>query len=340
MRILITGGAGFLGRHTIAELRDLARHKAVDLEITSFDLKRSELADVALTGDVTDAFAVRKAVQGADVVMHMASLIDWGTRPLAQLERVNVQGTQHVIDACRDARVQHLVYTSSMDVLLDGRDHVDVDETTPYPSQFQDGYCATKASAEQLVLDANSPTLTTCALRPCGMYGEADPYHLDNVLRAARKGLPLRIGSPSTVFQHVYVGNVAYAHALAAFAIVGEGKHTVAGRPYFCTDVGAENFFEFLRPFVEAKGYRLPAPERRLPDWLAYGLGAASEALARSLPSSFRFRPGLTRSSVLALTRSISVRSDRLTKDLGYAPRYSREQAFDRTMQHYSQHDP
>jgi nucleoside-diphosphate-sugar epimerase len=226
-----------------------------------------------------------------------------------------------------------------MDVLLDGRDHVGIDESAPYPERFQDHYCATKARAEQLVLAANDASLRTCSLRPCGMFGENDPYHLDNVLRAARQGLPFRIGAPETLFQHVYVGNVAFAHALAAFAILEESSR-IHGRAYFCTDVPAQNFFEMLKPFVEAKGYRLPAPQRRLPDELAYGLGAVAEGFAKLLPRRFGVRPKMTRSSVLTLTRSFSVNSTRLSDDLGYAPRYSEQQAFERTMAHYAHHDP
>jgi nucleoside-diphosphate-sugar epimerase len=339
MRIVITGGAGFLARHTMQELRDLAAKNGETLELVSFDLASSAAADRSIVADVTDPESVSKGFAGADVVLHMASMIDWGTRPLSELERVNVQGTRCVIEACKARAVKALIYTSSLDVLHDGTDHVDIDESVPYPRRFQDGYAATKARAEQLIIAANSSALATCALRPGGIFGGGDPYHVDNILREARRGLPFRIGAPSVVFQHVYVGNVAYAHALAAFAM-REGGAKIAGNAYFCTDIPAENFFELLRPFVEAKGYKLPPPHRCLPDVLAYGLGAAAETLGKLLPRRFGYRPKLTRSSVRALTRTYSVKSERLARDLGYTPRYSREQAFERTLAHYRDHDP
>lgn len=340
MRVVLIGGAGFLGRHTISELRDLASARGIPLEITSFDLRAQPLSDHALLGDVTDAKAVQNAVKSADVVVHMASMIDWGLCPKASLDRVNVHGTHNVIAACRAEGVRALLYTSSMDVLLDGRDKLNVDEDTPYPSRFQDAYCETKAVAERAVLVAHGAELTTCVLRPCGMFGEGDPYHLANVLRAAKRGIPFRIGAPRTLFQHVYVGNVAHAHALAVLSLGSAEASPLAGKAYFCTDAEAENFFEFLRPFVEAKGYRLPPPERRLPDWFAFALGAVSESVARAVSRWVDFRPGLTRSSVLTLTRSVSVRSDRLSRDLSYIPRYSPAEAFARTTAYYAQNEP
>lgn len=339
MRIVITGGAGFLGRHTTHELRELARERGIALQIVSFDLTTAPHVDQSLIGDVLKPKALRTGLEGADLVIHMASMIDWGTRPWTQLYAVNVLGTLNVIEACRELGIKRLLYTSSMDVLLDGGAHEDVDEGAPYPTTFQDAYCATKAAAERAVLAADGSTLTTCVLRPCGMYGEADPYHLGNVLRAAKKGIPFLIGEKRALFQHVYVGNVAYAHALAAFALLNAERPSIAGKPYFCTDVPAENFFEFLRPFVEAKGYHLPS-RRRLPTRLAYGLGTMSELAAQALPRGLGIRPGLTRSSVLALSRSFSVKSQRLANDLAYAPRYTRKQAFDRTMAYYARHEP
>ena len=230
-RILITGGAGFLGR---AILRELARSPLDEVRI--FDLEPVDVTGtpglVSIVGDVCNPEALLAACRGVDVVVHAASLVDWGHTTPERLAEVNVGGSENVVRACREAGVRGLVYTSSMDVVCGKRPVVQADETTPYPDVFANEYSRSKALAEQAMLRANGPELSVCVLRPCGMFGEADPYHVANVLRVVRDGgLPFRVGDGSAVFQHVYVGNVAHAHVLAlrqllepAAAVAGTGS--------------------------------------------------------------------------------------------------------------------
>ncbi len=168
------------------------------------------------------------------------------------------------------------------------------------------------------------------------MYGEADPYHMDNVLTSVRDGkLTFRVGSLETVFEHVYVGNVAYAHALATFAIIDEERPTIVGQKYFVTDQPADNFFEFMRKFVERLGHEFPPASRSIPAWAAMLAGRVNEHFARLVQPVWKLRPVLTASSVSVLTNSISIESTRLADDLGYEPRYSVEEAFERVVRYY-----
>lgn len=94
--------------------------------------------------------------------------------PSAIYWKVNVQGTRTVIDACARNNVQKLVYTSSVGVVFDCNDSIDVDETWPIPEKAIDAYHETKAKAEEMVLHANGRKgLQTCALRPGILYGYA-----------------------------------------------------------------------------------------------------------------------------------------------------------------------
>jgi nucleoside-diphosphate-sugar epimerase len=110
MKALVTGGGGFLGKAIVLQLlargdtvRTLARGDYPELRARSVDTHR---------GDVGDAVAVLRAVEGCDVVFHIAAKAGiWGTA--AEYEHANVQGTAHVIEACRTAGVERLVYASS-----------------------------------------------------------------------------------------------------------------------------------------------------------------------------------------------------------------------------------
>ena len=85
--------------------------------------------------------------------------------------------------------------------------------------------------------------LKTSVIRPCGMFGEADPYHVSNFIRLAEKGrLAYRVGDGSSIFQQAYVGNVAHGHILAAKSLMGK-ESKAAGNAYFITDFKPKNFF-------------------------------------------------------------------------------------------------
>ncbi|MCG8589265.1 MAG: NAD-dependent epimerase/dehydratase family protein [Proteobacteria bacterium] len=337
--LLVTGGAGFLGG---ALLRELVRADPVlaPSEIRVFDRRPAQHTRVkSFQGDIRSYEDVRSACDGAEVVLHAASLVDWGRASERELEDINVTGTQNVLRACRESGVRALVYTSTMDVVYGGRPIRDADERLPYPARFNDGYARTKAAAEQAVLAADATgALRTCAVRPCGMFGEADPYHLPNTLEAVASGqLRFRIGDGRAVFQHVYVGNVAHAHLLAAAKLL-EPEPRVAGEIYLITDIPACNFFAFMEPILERLGHPLPPAHRTLPYPLVYAVAAAVEAFARAARPFTAWRPTLTRSSVRIVCQDLSFRGDKARRDLGYAPRYSEAEAVDRTVEHFRPH--
>ena len=132
--------------------------------------------------------------------------------------KVNVVGTQTVIDACLSHRVRKLVYTSSAGVVYNGTQHlVDVDERMDVPEVPLDAYNETKAQAEKLVLAANGVELQTCALRPAGIFGEGDRQLLTGLQQVMKNGqTKFQIGTNENLFDWTYVGNVAHAHLLAS----------------------------------------------------------------------------------------------------------------------------
>ena len=152
MKALVTGGGGFLGKAIAGRLLERGD------EVRSFS--RSEHPALTLMGvepcrgQLNDAAAVLRAVEGCDIVFHVAAKAGvWG--PYEEYYQANVVGTRHVIDACRQCGVKRLVYTSSPSVVFDGTDMEGVDESVPYPKHFDSYYPQTKSEAEQLVLKAN-----------------------------------------------------------------------------------------------------------------------------------------------------------------------------------------
>ena len=101
-------------------------------------------------GDLEDAEALRRGVDGADWVINCAAKVgDWG--PLEEFRRLNVDALRLLLDAAGDAKVERFVHVSSLGV-YEGRDHFGTDETVPTAAQALDGYTRSKVEAEALAL--------------------------------------------------------------------------------------------------------------------------------------------------------------------------------------------
>lgn len=211
MRILVTGGSGFLGAEVCRRL--VARGHAVRSLQRGHRVLPPHGAEAVL-GDLRDTAAVADAVRGCDAVVHTAALADvWG--PRRDFEAVNIAGTAAVLDACRQHGVTRLVHCSSASVVFAGKDLEGVDESAPYPRRFLAPYPWSKARAEQLVLAANSPRLATVSLRPHLIWGDGDPHLLPGLRAAVRRGrLPLP-GTGANRVDTVHISDAAEAHVLA-----------------------------------------------------------------------------------------------------------------------------
>jgi nucleoside-diphosphate-sugar epimerase len=327
-RALVVGGAGMLGweiaRRLLAEgvfvrVLDLAPVPAADLPGPAAVSDRLD----ARIGDIRRQRDIEAACDGIEVVLQTAAAV-WNVRtPAREYEEVNVEGNRRVIEACRARGVQRLVYTSSMDVVVDGRKPiVDGDESLPYPVRMpKDAYSRTKIVAERMVLEANGPDLATCALRPVGMYGPRDRYHLGNIIGMARRGVSLRLGNGSARFSHAFSENVAHAHILAARHV--HPGSAAAGQAYFIGDhYPADNLFDFMAPYLRALS--LPVPRRSIPYPLAYALAAIAEIVA---PYS-----NFNRFAVIQTCVDHTFVHTKAERDLEYRPVISREEAFDRSL--------
>jgi sterol-4alpha-carboxylate 3-dehydrogenase (decarboxylating) len=277
----------------------------------------SRVGDIRVPGDL------RAAMQGVDIVFQCAAAVRDPKLPVKVYEEVNIQGNRNVIDACLETGIPKMVYTSTIDVVVDGTKPItNGDESLPYPDPLpRDPYCRTKITAEIMMSEASSEALKICALRPAMLYGPRDKYHLPNMIKAARMPFNFRLGDGSARFSHMFTENAAHAHVLAAKHL-GEGS-PLGGRFYFIADAETNlNMFDFVEPFLVELGYR--SPRRRIPYRLAYGLSWITE----KVNPRATFVPFAVIQTCLDHTYSYQTAA----ADFGYQPIVGREDAFRKTV--------
>ena len=336
--ILITGGAGFLGSRIVKELlcddTALKSGKVRVFDIQTYKGQKDDKVEI-IQGDIRDKDAVEKACRGIDIVIHCAAIIDWGTRTAEEVLSVNLGGTENIIEACKTNGVNNLVFTSSLDAVFSGKNLVNINEDQPYASSYHTVYCESKVLGEKVVLEASSPDLKTCILRPSDIYGEADPYHMDALIDMAKSGFYVRLGNGSSKCQHVYVGNMAHAHVLAAKALWTDNKK-VLQQIYFITDAKGINFFKFFDQIVAGAGYKIFPKNLWLPFKLAYAIGSISEFIAVLWRPIKHYNPKFSRFAVLYTCLDFTFSSQKALEDFNFQPKYSHKESLQNTIDYYS----
>jgi nucleoside-diphosphate-sugar epimerase len=208
-------------------------------------------------GDIRDVGALREAFAGTTTVFHLAGLtVPYG--PRHRYLEINVDGTAAVVEACRAAGVDRLVYVSSMVVLGIECDRRGQTEDAPYAAKFVSAYEESKVKAEQLVLErARATGVSTVVIRPGMGWGPRDRVMLPAMITAMGSKFFFMVGNGQNTLDLSYAENIAHALWLAAT------RAEAAGRVYNVADGFSITCREYLTALARALG--LPTPRRRLP---------------------------------------------------------------------------
>lgn len=311
MKVLVTGGGGFLGT---AVCRLLVSRKDRVVSFSRGHHAHLEGMQVRhIRGDIADLRAVTAAAEGCDAVIHTAAKAGvWGS--YRSFYRSNVRGTENVIAACRDRGIRRLVMTSSPSVVFDGTDMEGVNETVPYPSSYHAPYPATKALAEKAALAANGPGLAVTVLRPHLIWGPGDPHLVRRIVERGRRGRLKRIGAADKRIDSVYIDNAAHAHVLALDRL--EPGSTCAGKVYFISNGEPVDTWWLVNAILKAAGVEPVTKTISVP------VALAAAGVMEAIWKLFRIRsePLLTRFVVRELSTSHWFDISAAERDLGYRP--------------------
>lgn len=233
--MLITGGAGFVGSHTVAAVARAGHH--VRLLVRSRERALAALAPLGVTdaefvsGDVRDAAAVQVAVAGCDAAIHGAAVYSFAPMLDGAMADINVRGTEVVLDAALAAGLDPVVHVSSY-VALAGRPaaHLRVDGPVGEPAG---AYATSKAAAERVARARQAQGAPVVITYPGGVFGPHDPNHGENTVAALRVVGGRWALSPQGGFPLTDVRDLADLHA--ALLAPGRGPRRYAAPNYYVT---------------------------------------------------------------------------------------------------------
>ena len=309
MRVLVTGGGGFVGSAICRQL--LTRGDEVIAYQRSAADGLKQLGARIVQADINDTASLRAASKGVDAIIHTAAKAGLSVNYDAYFAP-NVTGTQSVLDACRSNGIDKLVFTSSPSVTHSDGDIEGGDETLPYPEKYNSPYPATKALAEKSVMAANCEELHTVSLRPHLIWGPGDTHLLPKLLERAKRG-KLKLPGPDKLIDTVYIDNAARAHLLALDKL-DTHPEIVGGKTYFISNDEPMEQGRVISGLLKAAGVEVEIQA------IAPGLAIAAGTLLETGWKLFGLKsdPPLTRWSAEHLATAHWYDISAAKRDLGY----------------------
>jgi sterol-4alpha-carboxylate 3-dehydrogenase (decarboxylating) len=341
--VLVIGGCGGLGHHIVKQLLE----KKDASNVTVFDLKteRNVVSGARyIKGDLSSLDDIRNALQKVrpQVIIHTASPVPMGQKNTQRLyERVNIEGTRFLLETMSELKcVKAMVYTSSSSVIHNNlTDIINADETWPkcYLPEQTEFYTHTKAVAEDMILGVNRKDgLLTVVLRGSTLFGEGDNTTIPQMVGNARSGRSkMQVGDGKNLFDFTYIGNAAYAHILAAKALVATSVESapppndkrIDGEAFVITNDEPWPFWGFVREVASAAGAPIqPSEVRVVPSVVFYIVAVLAEWAVWIISRGTR-ESQINRKMVkfLGMTRTFDI--TKAKERLGYRPQVGMKEA-------------
>ena len=304
--IVITGASGLVGGNLVRAM--LAGGRSVRALVHQDRRALAGLDVETVRADLMDAASLEQAFKGAGVVYHLASSISIRMDNWDALQRVNVDGTRNVVEACLRCGVEKLVYFSSIHAYQQEPLDLALDEDRPLLTHNGiPPYVRSKAAAESIARQAPERGLPTVIVIPSAILGPYDfrPSYLGQALQLLARGrIPALVRGG---YDWVDVRDVV-AGAMQAERLGRSGaRYILSGH------------WRSLREVADAAAQvsGVPAPGLTVPIWLAETFQPAMAKLAQINGS----QPLYTRTMLDAMRSNRVVSHARASRDLGYAPR-------------------
>ena len=240
MKMLVTGGTGFLGQKLAFRLKNMGyevtatgRNKTIGkvLEQNGIEFVHCPLEDRE---------RVVQVCKDKDYIFHSGALSSpWGK--YEDFYNANVLGTKHIIEGSQKYGIKRLIHVSTPSIYFYYDERQNVVENAKLPDTFVNHYATTKYMAEQAIDQAFVHGLPVITIRPRALFGPGDNAILPRLIKVCEKGALPRIGTENVLVDITYVENVVDALLLCMHS----PKHTL-GQKYNITNDERINLYEVI----------------------------------------------------------------------------------------------
>jgi dihydroflavonol-4-reductase len=308
MKTFVTGGTGFIGRRVVQKLIERGHVVQALVRSQRGAAELEAMGAQTVWGDITASESMHDAIRGSDAVFHLAAWYKVGARDIRKAERINVEGTQNVLELAFNLKVPRILYTSTIAVYGDTRGAMPDESYVPPSGPFLTEYDRTKYLAHyQIALPLMARGAPITILMPGAVYGPGDPSLLGQTMSMFYRGFLPVLPGPEMTLTYAHVDDVAEGHLLA----LEKGK---PGEVYHLTGP-ALSMGEAIKLWAEASGRR--APLFSIPAKVVKPLAPLVGALANLLP----LPETISRDSLVILDATYIARSDKAIAELGWTRR-------------------
>lgn len=202
-------------------------------------------------------------------------------------------------------------------------------------------YSQTKYEAETIILAANNKELkngkklSTCSLRPCGIYGEGEHILAEHLSTYLKSGISFLIGEPTGKSQYAYAGNIAYSHMLAVKSLLWPEKNRkVAGEVFFLgDDTPIESVGKLVTNLIEPLGCKIS--QVIPPYWLMWTIGIFLTIVSWFLSFFSNYEIPFHVSGVRYMYKEYTYSWEKLRSTFDYKPKYTYQESLNRSVAFY-----
>lgn len=321
-RVLVTGATGFTGGHLCRRLLEKG-DEVRGLVLPALGASGLEEAGVhVIPGDLREKKSLIPAVEGVDLVYHIAAVYREQDIPRKLFWDVNVVGTKNLLEVSLDAGIERFVHCSTVGVQGDIKDPPAPEEAPYNPGDY---YQESKMEGELLALNFfNTRGLAGVVFRPVGIYGPGDTRFL-KLFRYINQGKFRMFGSGEVLYHLTYIDDLMEGIILVGETPGIEGEiFTLAGERYTTLNELAG---------IIAKVLGVDPSKRHYPVWPLLTAGALCEFLCRP----FRINPPIYRRRVDFFVKDRAFDISKARRVLGYSPRVDLQSGLELTAAWYKE---